>query len=215
MANASETEYAKVIRWFAPTSVSSYGIRMNVTLPSAATIGGKNGNGFINFYLAASGVEAGLSSSVGQVVNNNWHWFCNGGSGDDGLYTFKAGQTHSIELSVNSSKQLAFYVDGSVKRTIGSGYGALADTRMIIAACDQDFNKTPPSPLPAWNTTHNQVVCSDIQYRNASGNWVTFTNQPNATDTFPVPKASHPHTGTPQDYVRVVSSGQIIASLKK
>lgn len=207
----NETEYAKIIRWY--PQQTAYGIRMNVTLPSAAQIGGRNGNGFVNFYLAASGVEAGLSSGIRQVIKNKYHWFCNGGTGSDGDYDYLGGQTHSIEMSL-TGKQINFKVDGVVKRTISSSSDTLIDARVIVAACDQDYNATPPKPLDPWNTTMNQVVCSNIQYRNAAGNWVTFSTQPNATAYFPE-LPGYPHVGTPQDFVRVVSSGQLIASLKK
>lgn len=207
----NETEYAKIIRWKPQQTV--YGIRMNVTLPTAARIGGRNGNGFFNFYLGGSDVEAGLSSSVTQVNLNNWHWFCNSKNPGTGDYVYKGGDTHTIELSM-SGKQVNFKVDGTVKRTTDSENNNLTNPRMIIAACDQDYNATPPKPLDPWNTTMNQVICSNIEYRNASGNWVTFSTQPDATDTFPA-LSGYPHVGTPQDFVRVVSSGKIIASLKK
>lgn len=217
----NETEYAKIIRWYPQQTV--YGIRMNVTLPTpnnnkaAAKIGGRNGNGFINFYLAGLGVEAGLSTDVNNASLDNWHWFCNGGSGSNGAYTFLSGQTHSIELSM-SGTLINFKVDGEVKRTITQNTKSVSqtlnDARVIVAACDQDYPSTPPKPLDPWNTTMNQVVCSNVQYRNAAGNWVTFSTQPNATAYFP-DLPGYPHVGTPQDFVRVVSSGQLIASLKK
>ncbi|MCL9663608.1 hypothetical protein L2089_23430, partial [Paenibacillus hunanensis] len=109
-------------------------------------------------------------------------------------------------------------VDGEVKRTITQSSKSVSktlnDARVIVAACDQNYPSTPPKPLDPWSTTMNQVVCSNVQYRNAAGNWVTFSTQPDATAYFPA-LPNYPHVGTPQDFVRVVSSGQLIASLKK
>lgn len=179
--------------------------------------------GFINFYLAvigsSTGYECGLSTYKSKADEDKWHWFWNTGSANDGgSYNIAGSAAVPVELSINASKTLNFKVNGTVVKTFVGATGtfsSLTSARLIIAACDQDFGSNVPSPLPNWNTLHYQVTCSNIQYRNSSGTWVTISGSPDPTEFWPTPSASHPHTGTPADYTRSVSTGKIIASLKR
>lgn len=240
---SDRTEYAKILRWYAPTSGVT-GMKTSITIPSKynstnnVVIGGSRGNGFINFYIAADGadhhVECGLSTNwANQQVNWHYFWTDADKGSDGGNWVIAPGSTIPIELSINSSKTaIDFKVNGIIAKsftgTFSSIPATLTQVRLVIAACDQMFVKkdsagnvipdTVPSPLPSWKTYHNQVICSNIQYRNTSNTWITCTSSnstPPTTDLhWPVPSASHLHTGSPLNYIREVSAGQVIASLK-
>lgn len=173
----SKTEYAKLVRWYPPASGVT-GIKTTITIPSDGNtaILGRHGNGFINFYLAADGaghhLECGVSTSY-QHQGKKWHWFytwADVDSGGDPTWSFRPGQVVPIELSINSSKTAIDYiVNGQVVKSFPGKLTTLTNTRLVVAACDQNFPANGvPKPLPEWNTTHNQVVCSNFQYRNTS-----------------------------------------------
>lgn len=76
------TEYAKVLRWYVPASGVT-GLRTTITLPGtdsngfSSQIGGSNGSGFINFYLAGDGGKVTLSDgrilqAIMSVVYRNY-----------------------------------------------------------------------------------------------------------------------------------------------
>ncbi|GKS09580.1 hypothetical protein YDYSY3_05800 [Paenibacillus chitinolyticus] len=212
-------EYAKILRWTKSDAV--YGLKTNIQLPSSASVG--TTGGFINFYLGVYGsntnYECGLSTNYTEALNGKWHWFWNTGAANDGgAFNLAAGSTVPIELSVNSSNKLDFKVNGTVVKTFSGAtgtFGSLTSARLVVEACDRSFT-TIPNPLPNWNTLHNQVVCSGISFRNSAGAWTVLSSAnstpPSSTTFWP---DGYAHTGTPADYTKVVSTGQLIASLKR
>lgn len=241
------TEYAKVLRWYVPSSGVT-GLRTTITLPGwdskgfSSQIGGSNGSGFINFYVAGDGgeitlpngrkavghYECGLSQSYAEAAKDGkkWHWFYTEANiGDDGgQYVYSPGSTWPIELSIKNSNVLEFKVNGVVAKQFTTGpYTSLSNARLVIAACDKVY-PSAPATLDDWNTLHNQVTCSNIQHRNTSGTWITCTSS-NSTPPTPYgtgrtsdelhwPKGKT-HVGTPQAYIMQTSNGQLIASLKR
>lgn len=252
----SNIEYAKIIRWYAPKTIDVTGMKTTMTLPSSGgtQIVGNKGNGFINFYLAADGtaangvithIESGLSTNY-EKQGSKWHWFYTGGGGGGGLYDINPGSTISLELSINAAKTgFNFIVNGVTRGTFPvAGITKLTNVRLVVGACGNKYQRyaadgitiipepeTVPNPLPAWDTLHYQVTCSNIQYRNATGTWVTCTStnsHPPTTglynkDTNPYGEVHwpiqngvvFPHQGTPMYYTTNVSSGLLQASLKK
>jgi hypothetical protein len=239
---SAETEYAKVLRWYAPSSGVT-GMRTTITLPTkynstdSVVMKGRKGNGFVNFYIAADGaghhVECGLSINY-ENRQGNWHYFwTDGGSGTagGGDWVIAPGSTVPIEVSINSSKTaIDFKVNGVTAKSFTGTFSdpaTLSNVRLVIASCDQNFVKLEngkvvpdivPVPLPDWTLLHNQVTCSNIQYRNTSNTWVTCTSTNSSPPTeelhWPIPSASHPHQGEPFNFIKQISSGQLIASLK-
>ncbi|GIO38266.1 hypothetical protein J41TS12_31270 [Paenibacillus antibioticophila] len=244
------TEYAKVLRWYVPSSGVT-GLRTTITLPGtdsngfSSQIGGSNGSGFINFYLAGDAgkvtlpdgrivtghYECGLSQSFAEALKKDkrWHWFYTEGYiGDDGgEYALSPGTTWPIELSISNSNLLVYKVNGVVTKQFTTGpYTSLSNARLVVAACDKVYpsEQAVPTPLDNWNTLHNQVTCANIQYRNTSGNWITCTPSNSTPPTsFGTGKASDElhwpkgktHVGTPKSYIMQISNGQLIASLKR
>lgn len=229
----SNQEYAKLFRWYAPTS-TVYGLKASIKLPTSTSLPAPLGNGFFNFYLAADGkdvdgntyhYECGLSQDLTNSYTSPyyWHWFWttpshgNGG----GRWDIFPGSTVPLELSINpTTKQIEYKVNGVIQRTfVGNGrpFNNLQNARLVIATCDQRFLTAPSqtATLPAWSATHNTVTITNLQYRNAPGSWNNFTGTPQGEVHWPViNNTTLPHQGTPLNYTyNVTSPGSLTASL--
>ncbi|TVX91687.1 hypothetical protein [Paenibacillus agilis] len=228
----STTEYAKLARWYTPSDGVT-GVKTTMTIPTAAAILARNGNGFINFYLSADGsghhVECGISTSF-KHQGDKWHWFytwARNGSGGDDTWSFRPGQVVPIELSINADKTaLDYIVNGAVVKSFPGTYSTLTSVRLVVGACDQNFPAgRVPDPLPDWATTHSAVTCSEFQYRDSAGSWITCTasnstpptphgsGQSSAEVHWPSPTSKYPHKGLPFEYSLEISPGTLIASL--
>lgn len=209
-----KVEYAKVVKVLA--TGSNRGFQTQLTLPSATTM--TDGGSYINFYCGLAGFECGISKPGGQT---KWHWFVNNANGETNPpsqpFIYSDGSNVTIKLYIDdTTSKINFAVNGAIVHTSTNTYSSASDARLIIAACSTSWVPTAvPSPLPAWNVWHNQVVGASMKYKNATNAWINVTSSNSTATPSHTPNVTTP---VPVNYTYDANSlnlSTIYASLKQ
>lgn len=224
-------EYAKLVRVTTRNSANK-GFQATLKLPSSATV--PQPYDYINFYCGFGPWECGISiGNKPQCKDPNgeikWIWFANTPDpGDDpdndkGAYRssyrgifFNNSDVIKIRLERTTNDKIVFSVNDNAVYTSLKKYNEYSanlsnPSRLILAAGQNGLS----NPLPPWRIWHNQVVVSNMQYKNSSNSWVKMTNANNIElDAWPTDR-EHPE---PKYYIldkSNIGNAQIYASLKQ